>query len=87
MTTLSSDTSAKAERVLIDLLRRAPFHKHLEIVSSLIKATRQLSWQGICERHPKETPQALARRFFFLLYPDFPGADRFDEYFLPRTDE
>lgn len=87
MKTLLSDTSAKAERLLIDMLRQAPVHRHLEIVSSLTKTTRQLSWQGICRRYPKEKPEVLARRFIMLHYPDLPRTERFDRYFLSRGDE
>lgn len=87
MKALSSDTSAKAEKLLINMLRRAPVYRHLEIVSSLTKITRQLSWQGICRRYPKEKPGVLAWRFIMLLYPDLPRTETFDRYFLSREDE
>jgi hypothetical protein len=83
MKPLSQDTNSKAEKVLIELLRQAPVYKHLEIVSSLIKTTWQLSWQGICLRYPKEKPEALARSFFLLLYPDLPLPDQFERFLLP----
>jgi len=76
MKALSRDTHIQAEEILIRLLREAPVYKHIEIVSSLIKTTRRLSWQGIQERFPLETPRARASRFLSLLYPDLPGADR-----------
>ncbi len=87
MRTLSRDTSVEAERVLIQLLRRAPVYKHLEIVSSLIKTTWQLSWLGICERHPKETRPAQARRFFSLLYPDFPQPEKIEDVVRRSSNE
>jgi hypothetical protein len=76
MKALSRDTDFQTEKILIRLLREAPVYKHIEIVSSLIKTTRRLSWQGIQERFPLETPRAHASRFLSLLYPDLPGADR-----------
>jgi len=79
MRTLSRDTSVETEKVLTQLLRRAPVYKHLEIVSSLVKTTWQLSWLGICERHPKETRLAQAQRFFSLLYPDFPQPEKIED--------
>lgn len=79
MRTLSRDTSVEAEKVLTRLLRQAPVYKHLEIVSSLIKTTWQLSWLGVCERHPKETRIARARRFFSLLYPDYPQPEKIED--------
>ncbi|MBE3110072.1 MAG: hypothetical protein IMZ57_12155 [Acidobacteria bacterium] len=76
MKALSRDTHIQAEKILIRLLREAPVYKHIEIVSSLIKTARRLSWQGIQERFPLETPRAHASRFLSLLYPDLPRADR-----------
>ena len=32
--------------------------------------TRQLSWQGICERYPHDTEEARIERFLTLLYKD-----------------
>ena len=87
MKALSRDTNSQAEKVLIQLLRQAPIYKHLEIVSSLIKTTWQLSWQGICRRYPEEKPGVLARRFFSLLYPGLPQPEKFETYFLPHRDE
>jgi len=52
------------------LIREAPVHKRLQVVSSLVKITRRLSWQGLCERYPKETMEARVERFFSLLYGD-----------------
>jgi hypothetical protein len=76
MKTLSRDTDIRTEEILIQLLREAPVYKHIEIVSSLIKTTRRLSWQGIQERFPLETPRAHASRFLSLLYPDLPRPDQ-----------
>ncbi|MCX6568133.1 MAG: hypothetical protein NT147_03665 [Candidatus Aminicenantes bacterium] len=76
MKALSRDTDIRAEEILIQLLREAPVYRHLEIVSSLIKTTRRLSWQGIQERFPLETPHGHASRFLSLLYPDLLRPDK-----------
>lgn len=76
MKALSRDTHIQAEKILIRLLREAPVYKHIEIVSSLVKTTRRLSWIGIQERFPLETPHSRARRFLSLLYPDLPRVDQ-----------
>ncbi|MDH4195911.1 MAG: hypothetical protein OEW05_00730 [Candidatus Aminicenantes bacterium] len=47
----------------------------MAIVSSLVKTTRRLSWQGIQERFPLETQLRQAVRFLALLYPDVPQTD------------
>lgn len=70
MRTLSPDTPTEVERIHIGLIRKAAIYQRLEIVSSLIRTTRQLSWQGICERYPEETEEERLRRFVFLLYKD-----------------
>lgn len=76
MKALSRDTDFQAEKVLIQLLREAPVYKHIKIVASLVKTTRRLSWQGIQERFPLETPRGHAGRFLSLLYPDLPRVDQ-----------
>ena len=70
MKTLSSDTHRKAEQFQIGLIRKASIFRRLQMVVSLSKTTRQLSWQGICERYPDETLDAHIQRFVYLLYKD-----------------
>lgn len=65
-----SDTHPEIERLHIELIRKAPISRRLLMVASLIKTTRQLSWQGICERYPHDTEEARIERFFTLLYKD-----------------
>jgi hypothetical protein len=72
----SQDTDLKAEGVLVRLLRETPVYRRIEAVSSLVKTTRLLSWQGIRERFPRDTPRGRAGRFLQLLYPDLPEAKR-----------
>lgn len=67
---LFPDTHPEVERLQIELLRRAPIFRHLQIVNSLIKATRHLSWLGICELYPNENKCILIKRFICLLYGD-----------------
>ena len=70
MNPLSSDTHPEVERLHIELIRKAPIFRRLQMVSSLVKTTRQLSWQGICERYPHDTEDAHIERFLTLLYKD-----------------
>jgi hypothetical protein len=68
MKTLSSDTHPEAEKFHIELIRKANISQRLQMVVSLVKTTRQLSWQGICERYPNEREDTRIQRFIYLLY-------------------
>jgi hypothetical protein len=76
MRSLSIDTQPPIERFHIELIRKAPIFRRLQMVTSLIQTTRQLSWRGICERYPQETLESRLRRFILLLYGDKFLADR-----------
>jgi len=85
MRTLSPDTSYKAERVLIDLICKAPVFRRLQLVNSLIKTTRQLSWQGICERYSNESMEVRIKRFIFLLYKDESLAEKIVDLMIEKN--
>jgi len=74
---LGCDTDPRIEDLQIDLIRKAPVYKRLQVVSSLVRTTRFLSWQGICARYPDETSETRIELFFNLQYGDLrlaPGA-------------
>jgi len=62
MRTQSPDTSPEAERVLIDLLRRASPARKFQMIVSANVASRQLALAGLRMRHPQDSPQQLRRR-------------------------
>jgi len=68
--TLSPDTSVKAEKIQIELIRRASVSKRLQAVNSLVKTTWKLSWLGILERYPNETSDFYEEHFLYFLYGD-----------------
>jgi hypothetical protein len=68
MRTLSPDTSFEVERIHIELIRKASVFQRLQMVSSLVRTTRQLSWRGIRERYPYDPPELHIKRFISLLY-------------------
>jgi hypothetical protein len=76
MKTLSPDTHHRAELFHIELIRKAPLCKRIEMVNSLIRTTRHLSWQAICERYSDETQEKCMQRFIALLYGDESLAQR-----------
>lgn len=70
MKTMSPDTHPDIERFHLELIRKASIFRRLQMVTSLVKTTRYLSWQGICERYPNETQEARIERYVSLLYGD-----------------
>jgi hypothetical protein len=62
MRTLAEDTDPKAERVLIELLRKAPPARKFEMIGSAIRSSRQLALCGLKMRFPNESLPKLQRR-------------------------
>ena len=52
MTTLSADTRPDAERVQIELLRKAPAWRKLHMVAQMNRTLRTLALCGLRERYP-----------------------------------
>jgi len=63
MRTQSPDTSPEAERVLIELLRRAPAWRRLQLTDRMSSAVRSLSMSGLSACHPGAKEGELRRRF------------------------
>jgi len=61
------DTSPDAERVLLDLLRKAPPWRKLELVGQLNETVRTLALSGLRLRHPQAGPEELRRRLAGML--------------------
>jgi hypothetical protein len=62
MRTLAEDTHPEAERVLIELLRRATPARKLAMVLDANRTSHLLALAGLRERHPGESPGRLRRR-------------------------
>ncbi len=69
MKTLSPDTSPEAEKVLIELLRKAPAWKKLEMVSQITTTCRELALSGLRRRYPKSNDEELKKRLAALVLP------------------
>ncbi len=61
MTSLYSDTDPKAEQVQIELLRRVPAWRKIQMVSQLNETVRTLALSGLRQRHPNASPELLRR--------------------------
>lgn len=60
--TLAEDTHPDAERVLIELLRRATPARKMAMVLDANRTARLLALTGLRERHPCDSPARLRRR-------------------------
>lgn len=67
MTVPFSDTSPAAERVLFDLLRRAPVWRKVQMLGELNETVRTLALSGLRQRYPQASAQELRRRLADLL--------------------
>jgi hypothetical protein len=61
MIRLYSDTDPKAEQVQIELLRRVPAWRKIQMVSQLNETVRTLALSGLRQRHPNASPELLRR--------------------------
>ncbi len=66
MKTQSLDTSFEAERMLIEITRRLPPERKLQLADRLGHAMRGLMKSGLRDRHPHASPEELERRFVEL---------------------
>jgi hypothetical protein len=60
--TLAEDTHPDAERVLIELLRRATPARKMAMVLDANRTARLLAMAGLRDRHPEDSPARLRRR-------------------------
>lgn len=85
MKTQSPDTRLSAERIQLELIRKASVAKRLALVRSLTKTVLELSWQGIRSRYPEEDHLDSLRRFLYLNYGSEELADRFIQRLAERS--
>jgi len=62
MKTLSPDTTPEAEAVLLELLRRAPVWKRLQMIDQMHEVLRQLAMADIRRRYPHADNDEIKRR-------------------------
>jgi len=67
MSALSIDTSPEAERIQIELLRRAPAWRKMEMVGEMNQTVRLLALAGLRQRFPRATDAELRRRMADLM--------------------
>jgi hypothetical protein len=67
MRTLAEDTSPEAERVLIELFRKASSQEKFRALADATLFMRELAMNGIRERYPNDPPEVQRRRLADLL--------------------
>lgn len=65
--TLSPDTDPEAERVQIEIFRRMPAWRKVQLIDEANQLSRQLALAGLRQRHPDAGPEELRRRLMDLL--------------------
>lgn len=61
------DTSPEAARIQLEIYRRMPAARKLELVEDANHAARLLALAGLAQRHPEDSPERLHRRLFDLV--------------------
>ena len=65
---LFRDTDEEAERVMIEMARRMPSSKKMDMVWSLSDSCRQLALAGLRKRYPNATDEEMHCRLAALLF-------------------
>jgi len=69
MKPLARDTAPEAQAVLVELLRKVPAGKKIELTFDLIQSTRLLVLSGLRRRYPNAGEDELRRRLISKLLP------------------
>lgn len=67
MTTLSSDTDPRIEKIQIELLRKMPPERKLHMVAQMNQTVQSFMMAGLRERNPNLPTEALRTMFAELL--------------------
>jgi len=62
-----SDTPAEVEAVLLEIYRKMPTWRKIELVEDANRTARQLALAGLRSRHPGESQARLRRRLLDLV--------------------
>ncbi len=61
------DTSPEAARLQLEIYRKMPVERKLELVEDANHTARLLALAGLAERYPGDSPERLHRRLFDLV--------------------
>ncbi len=77
-----SDSEREVEDLLVDIYRRMPSWRKIELVEDANRTARQLAWAGLHSRHPGETKTRLRRRLLDLVL----GEETANKIYGPATE-
>jgi hypothetical protein len=80
MTILLSDTHPNAERIQIELLRKAPVWGKLDMLGQLNETVHLLALSGLRQRHPDASPETLRRMLADLILGEALAARVYGEH-------
>ncbi len=84
--TLSRDTDPKAEAVQIEIYRRMPAWRKVELVSDAIETSYVLALAGLRDRFPKAGDEEIRRRLMDLMLGEELATKAYGPPFYPRQD-
>lgn len=67
MSTLSADTSPRAEKIQIEIIRRMPPWKKLALVDDLNETVKAFAISGLKQRHPDASSEQIRRMLAELM--------------------
>lgn len=67
MGVLADDTSADAQAVQLEVLRRLPARRRLEMLDDACRLSRELARVGLRRRHPGASPEVIERLLMDLV--------------------
>ncbi len=67
MAALPQDTSLEAEAVRLEVLRRMPAWRRLELLDDACRMSRELARVGLRRRHPDAAPEVIERLLMDLV--------------------
>ena len=67
MRTLSADTSPRAEKIQIEIIRRMPSWKRLAVVDDLNETVKAFAISGLKQRHPEASPGQIRHKLAELI--------------------
>ena len=67
MSRLFSDTTKEAEEILIELMRKAPAWRKVQMVAEMNKTVKEFAMMGLKQRYPDASSKELRRRLADIL--------------------
>ena len=84
MTDQAGASGQRIEWTQFELIRKAPIWRRLQLTGSFFKTARQLGWLDLRNRHPDDSEEELAHRFYASLFGEGPAPARLERRLDPE---